>query len=134
MTHLSPAAAARRAPPPASLPSHPLPALLGDRTRLREAALAKRALVAGLEVAWVAASEADAARGGSRDVRMDDRGTWDKATWHRYLTAAAAHEPDYKPRIMRLLREIDSIEILLAMPSAHAADDVARPMHTARAA
>lgn len=46
---------------------------------------------------------------------MDDRSTWDKATWSRYL-AAAAHEPDFKPQIMRFLRKINSIETLLAMP------------------
>ena len=69
-------------------------------------------------VAWVTAAEADAVRNTIRDVRIDDRGTWDKATWSRYLAAASVHELDFKPRIRRLLREIDSLEKLLAMPGA----------------
>ena len=132
MTHLSPTAV-RRAPSPASLTARPLPALLGDRSRLREALAAKRAQVVSLEAAWVAASEADAARAGNRNVRMDDRSTWDKATWDRNLTAAATHEPDFKPRIMRLLREIDSLEALLAMASEHVVPDQARPRQAAPA-
>src|SRR3954452_5879039 len=126
MTHLSPTAV-RRAPSPASLTARPLPALLGDRSRLLEALATKRAEVASLEAAWVSASEADAARAGDRKIRMDDRSTWDKATWERYLAAAATHEPDFKPRIMRLLREIDNLEALLAMPSERAGPDQARP-------
>jgi hypothetical protein len=47
---------------------------------------------------------------------MDDRETWDRATWDRYLAAASRHEPDYMPRIRRLLGEIDNIEKLLALP------------------
>ena len=133
MTHLSPTAV-RRASRPASLTARSLPALLGDRSRLREALATKRAQVVSLEAAWVAASEADAARAGNRNVRMDDRSTWDKATWDRYLlTAAATHEPDFKPRIMRLLREIDSLEALLAMASEHVVLDQARPRQAAPA-
>ncbi len=116
MAHLSPAAAV--CTPPASHPSRSLPALFGHRSRLREALATKRAEMAGLEAAWVAASEADAAPAKNQSFRMDDRSTWDRATWDRYLAAAATYEPDYKPRIMRLLREIDSLEKLLAMPSA----------------
>ena len=92
--------------------------LLGDRLPLRGALATKRAALAALEAAWVTAAEADAVRNSSRDVRMDDRGTWDKATWSRYLAAASAHEPDFKPRIGRQLREIDSLEKLRVVPSA----------------
>ena len=122
MTHSSPAAALRRAPQRASLNSPSLPALLGDRSRLRQALADRHAAIAAIEVTWVAASEADAAQHASRDVRMDDRSTWDHATWDRYLVAASKHEPDYKPRIMRLLREAESLERLLAMldPARHA--------------
>ena len=33
------------------------------------------------------------------------------------MLAASTHEPDYMPRIKRLLGEIDNIEKLLALPS-----------------
>jgi hypothetical protein len=69
----------------------------------------------------VAAAEADAAVGRTRAVRMDDRETWDPVTWDRYLAAASMHEPDYMPRIKRLLSEITNIEKLLALPSGQAA-------------
>ena len=93
-----------------------MPSLLGDRLPLREALAAKRAAVAALEAAWVAAAEADAVHNTSHDVRIDDRGTWDKATWSRYLAAASVYELDFKPPIRRLLCEIDSLEKLLTMP------------------
>ena len=69
-------------------------------------------------VAWVTAAEADAVRNTSRDVPIDDRGTWDQAAWSRYLAPASVHELDFKPPIRRLLREIDSLEKQLAMPGA----------------
>ncbi len=116
MTHLPPAATIQRALPPASA-AHAFTALLGDRSRLNAALLDKRATIAQLETEWVAAAEADAAAGHARAVRMDDRETWDRTTWDRYLTAASKHEPDYMPRIRRLLTEIDNIEKLMALPS-----------------
>jgi hypothetical protein len=116
MTDPSPAATMRRALPPASTTSPSFTALLGDRGRLRSALLDKRATIAWLETAWVAAAETDAAIGRARTVRMDNRETWDRATWDRYLAAASRHEPDYMPRIRRLLGEIDNIEKLLALP------------------
>jgi hypothetical protein len=121
MTHLSPAATIRRALPLTSAASPTFEALLGDRSRLRSALLDKRATIARLETAWVAAAETDAAIGRARAVRMDDRETWDRATWDRYLTAASRHEADYMPRIRRLLGEIANIEKLLALPSGPAA-------------
>lgn len=117
MTRLHPDVDSLVAPSP--LLSRAMPsftALLGDRSRLRTILLYKRASIARLETAWVAAAEADAAAGRSRGVRMDDRETWDRATWDRYLAAAARHEPDYMPGIRRLLDEIASIETLLALP------------------
>jgi hypothetical protein len=117
MTHLSLAAAVRRALPAASVPFPTFTALLGDRSRLCSVLLDKRATIARLETAWVAAAEADAAIGRARAVRMDDRETWDRATWDRYLAAASSHESDYMPRIRRLLGEIANIEKLLALPS-----------------
>ena len=116
MTHLSPAATMRRVLPPASA-ALAFTALLGDRSRLNAALLNKRAAIAQLEAEWVTAAENDAAAGHARTVRMDDRETWDRATWDRYLTAASKHEPDYMPRIRRLLTEIDNIEKLMTLPS-----------------
>jgi hypothetical protein len=116
MTHLSPSPAARRTAPSVLPSSQPYPLLSGYRAQLDDALTAKRAAIAGLEAAWVAAAETDAARHAARHVRIDDRATWDKSTWVRYLAAAAVHEPRFKPHIMRLLREISSIETGLAMP------------------
>lgn len=121
MTHLQAPTALQRASLPGSITRAPFTALLGDRSRLRSALLEKRTTIARLEGAWVAAAEADAAAGRGRGVRMDDRETWDRATWDRYLTAAATHEPDYKPRIKRLLGEIDNLEKLLALPTEQSA-------------
>ena len=118
MTHLPAGGGQTLVPPLASRTSMAMPPLLGDRLRLREALVTKRAAIAALEAAWVTAAEADANRNTIRDVRIDDRGTWDQATWSRYLAAASAHEFDFKPRIRRLLREIDSLEKRLAMPGA----------------
>ena len=84
---------------------------------MRAALLDKRATIARLETAWVAAAEADATAGRARAIRMDNRETWDRATRVRYLAAASKHEPDYMSRIKRLLSEIASIEKLLALPS-----------------
>jgi hypothetical protein len=120
MIHMSPAATMQRASPPASATCS-FVALLGDRGRLRAALLDKRATIARPETAWVAAAEADAAAGRGRIVRMDDRETWDHATWNRYLAAAARPEPNYMPRIRRLLGGIANIEKLLALPSGQAA-------------
>jgi hypothetical protein len=47
---------------------------------------------------------------------MDDRGTWDRATWQRYLDAAARLEPQYGPAMRRLLQEIDQLNRLMALP------------------
>ena len=116
MTPLSPAATMQRALSPASA-ALAFTALLGDRSRLNAALVDKSATIARLEAEWVAAAEADAAAGHARTVRMHDRETWDSATWNRYLTAASKHEPDYMPRIRRLLTEIDNIEKLMTLPS-----------------
>ncbi|HME24831.1 MAG TPA: hypothetical protein VKI44_26465 [Acetobacteraceae bacterium] len=48
-------------------------------------------------------------------VRIDDRTTWDKSMWNRYLTVAAKHEPDYMPQMLRLLGEIDRFERIMAL-------------------
>ena len=121
MTHLSPAATVRRSLPPVPVARPLFTTLLGDRSRLRSALLDKRTTITRLETAWVAAAEADAAVGRSQAVRMDNRETWDSRTWDRYLAAASKHEPDYRPRIKRLLSEIDNIEKLLSLPSGPAA-------------
>ena len=121
MTHMSPAATMRRSLPPVSLTTPAFTALLGDRSRLRSALLDKRSSIARLETAWVAAAEADAAAGRGGNVRMDDRETWDRSTWDRYLAAASKHEPNFMPRIKRLLTEITNIEKLLALPTSQEA-------------
>jgi hypothetical protein len=104
--------------------SHPIPPAAGqvrphlDRDRIRAGIARRRQALAGLEAALVAACEQAAARGARSCVRIDDRATWDRAMWQRYLDAAARLEPDYGPGMRRLLREIDQLTRLMALPVA----------------
>jgi hypothetical protein len=113
MTHIRPRTALRR--PCAAPPTTPI---CEDPSFLRETLASNRAAVARLEADWVATAEADLRRSVGGRIRVDNRETWDKATWDRYLTAAAAHEDEFKPRIMRLLRDIDGLEAQLSAPLA----------------
>jgi hypothetical protein len=110
MTHLSPSQTARRPAPSVKPSSRNLPPLAGNPTRLHRALATKRAAIAALEAAWVAAAESDAARSAARNVRMDDRTTWDKPTWARYLAAAAAYQDRYLPRLRKLYSETARLE------------------------
>jgi len=89
-----------------------------DRNGLCAGIDQRRERLASLEAALVTACEAAAARGGARTMQIDDRETWDRATWQRYLKAAAQLEPDYGPRMRRLLLEIGHLERLLRLPVA----------------
>lgn len=113
MTHLATNAGAATL-----LASHTLPAPSSrlDLAGLRSGVVLRRARLARLETAMVAACERAAARGRAGDVHMDDRGTWDRATWQRYLDAAARLEPQYGPAMRRLLQEIDQLNRLMALP------------------
>ena len=122
MTHLSPGGGGTLAPPirnstgqPCLHALHPAQRQL-DRNGLRAGIVRRRLALAGLEAGLVAACEKAALRGASRAVRIDDRETWDHATWHRYLDAATRLEPDYGPRMRRLLGEIDRLARLLDLP------------------
>lgn len=114
MTYHDPAGSVRVAPAPASRSC--LPPLLGSLAHLSKALADKRALVARLEAEWVAAAEAVVARHLPKHVRIDDRGTWDGAIYGRYMLEAERVEPAFKPRIKRLLGEIDALE-RLTMPT-----------------
>ncbi len=59
-----------------------------------------------------------AARPAPRHVRLDDRGTWDRGMWDRYLSTAAALEPDYMPQMLRLHAEIERLERISLLPAA----------------
>ena len=87
-----------------------------DREQIRDRIAQHRAALAELEGALVAACEAAAARHRSSAVRVEDRATWDRAMWQRYLDAATVLEPEYGPRMRDLLRDIDRLERLLALP------------------
>ena len=54
----------------------------------------------------------------SRHVRLDDRSTWDRGMWDRYLSTAAALEPDYMPQMLRLHAEIERLERISLLPAA----------------
>ena len=105
----------RTAPAPSSAP---VPQRHLDRSMLLHGIAARRRRLAELETSLVEACERAAVRGACRRVRMNDHDTWDKATWQRYLVAAARLEADYMPRMRRLQRDIDRFERLLALPMA----------------
>ena len=113
MSHLNPGGAGLAAPP--LMLARPTPSL--DLQRLRDGIAGRRRRLLDLELAMVAACEAQAARGRSPSVQMHDRETWDQPTWHRYLAAAAAVEHEFGPPMRQLHREIDQLERVLALPS-----------------
>jgi hypothetical protein len=57
---------------------------------------------------------------GSRPGRKpaNDRESWDRATWNRYLAAATRLESTYGPRMRRLRREIEQLERLMTLLTA----------------
>lgn len=87
-----------------------------DMQGLRDGIAERRRRLLELELAMVAACEAGAARGRAAVVQMHDRGTWDQATWHRYLATAAAVEHEYGPPMRQLYREIDQLERVMTLP------------------
>ena len=115
MTHLTPGGAGIAAPPSMLSRPHPPPAHQLDGKGLRDGIASRRQDLLDLEAAMVAACETAAARGRAHGVHMDDRETWDRATWTRYLAAAARLEPEFGPPMRRLLREIDQLERVLAL-------------------
>ena len=124
MTTLTPTGAGTAAP--AALPGHrthltprqPASAPHLDRNHLVSGIVSRRRRLADLEAAMAASCEAAAARVAPRGIRVDDRATWDRAMWQRYLDAAARLEPDYGPLMRRLLQEIDRLQRLLDLPLA----------------
>lgn len=112
MSHLDPGLAGLAAQLP--MLDRPTPRL--GLQQLRDGIADRRRRLLDLELAMVAACEAEAARGRSPGVWMHDRGTWDQPTWHRYLAAAAAVEHEFGPPMRQLHREIDQLERVLALP------------------
>jgi hypothetical protein len=122
MTTLTPTSAGTAAP--TAMPGHRKSLTIGqsarhlDRNHLVSGIVSRRGRLADLEAAITASCEAAAVRGAARAIRVDDRGTWDRAMWQRYLDAAARLEPDYGPLMRRLLQEIDRLQRLLDLPLA----------------
>jgi len=113
MTHLTPGGAARS---PAALVSgsrFPTAPPLGiDHERLEEAIIRRRTQIALIESEWVSICEQRAAHHASHQVRLDNRETWDRAMWNRYLAAAAETEKNYLPRLRSLYNGIARLERL----------------------
>lgn len=103
--------------------ARPRPPLTLRREVLGRKIALRRARLAGLETAMIAACEA-AALGVHRPARAAcdrecwDRERWDRATWHRYLAAAMRLEAEYGPRMRRLRLEIGQLERLMTLPVA----------------
>lgn len=123
MSRVHPNRETRLAPPFATYPPtqstlRPSQPSLGiDHQHLRAIIAGRRATLSAIETEMVTYCEADAARAAPRSVRLDDRGTWDRAMWDRYLSAATRLEPDYMPRMLRLHRELGRLERLLLLPA-----------------
>ena len=88
------------------------------RNRLREAIAVRRQHLAEREADLVAACENAVAHGAGRHIRLDDRTTWDRAAWNRYLGTATRLEPAFMPEMLRLIRDIERLERLAALPAA----------------
>ena len=115
MTHVTPGGG-----PPVALRA---PAATGfqpslDRSRLREAIAVRRQRLAEREADLVAACEKAVAHGAGRHIRLDDRATWDRAAWNRYVGTATDLEPEFMPEMLRLIRDIERLERLAALPAA----------------
>ena len=89
-----------------------------DRGRLLAGVAARREKLVRLKMALVTECERAAIRHADPAVRLDDRATWDRPMWQRYLAAAAQFEPGYAPRMRQLVQQIEQLERLLALPGA----------------
>lgn len=121
MTHIRPGLGDRGAVPPLthSLSLQSTPIALDPR-HILTAIQDKRAEIAILEADWAAASEHAAARSLGGLGRLGNRETWDRATWNRYLAAAADSQDFYLPRLRRLYAEVDRLERLQnPLPAGH---------------
>lgn len=101
-----------------------LPPLVGSLAHLRTTLADKQALIRRVEADWVADAERETARHIPKHVQIDDRSTWDGATFARYMSKAERIEPSFKPRLRQLLVEVDALERLLSpsvTPIRHAA-------------
>ena len=125
MSHIHPSGETRLAPPfvthhaaskAARQPSQP--SLGIDRQHLRAAIADRLATLSAIEMEMVGKCEEAAARAAPRHVRRDDRTTWDRSMWNRYLSAAAAMQPDHLPRMLQLYAEVGRLERLLLLPPA----------------
>jgi hypothetical protein len=123
MTHFTPSGGqpvalptlVSRPQPQASAPAQ-APSL--DRNRLREAIAVRRQRLTEREADLVAACEKAVAHGAGRHIRLDDRTTWDRAAWNRYVGTATRLEPEFMPEMLRLIRDIERLERLAALPAA----------------
>lgn len=89
-----------------------------DRLAIDRSIAVRLACLADLELRLVAECEAAAAQGDPATSAHDDRQRWDRATWRRYLDAAARGEARYGPRMRRLRGDIAHLERLLDLPVA----------------
>jgi hypothetical protein len=118
MTHVTPGGG-----PPVALPtliSRPQASATGrvpslDYRRLREAIAVRRQRLAEREADLVAACEKAVAHGAARHIRVDDRATWDRAAWNRYVGTAMRLEAQFMSDILRLIGEIERLERLAAL-------------------
>ena len=115
MTHMTPGGG-----PPVALPARAATGFQSsfDRSQLRETIAVRRQCLAKHEADFVTACEKAVAHGAGRHIRLDDRTTWDRAAWNRYIKAATQLEPAFMPEMLRLIRDIERLERLATLPAA----------------
>lgn len=89
-----------------------------DREVLRLGVALRREALARLQEEMVAACEAAAGLGDPRTCAPDDRASWDRGAWRRYLDEATRRESIHGPRMRRLREDIARLERLLDPPVA----------------
>jgi len=107
-----------RTPIPAIFAARPSGRL--DREMIRHSLMLRRERLAELEEQMVDSCDAAAKRNHHKTstAMPHDRRRWDRATWSRYLDAAAQMESSHGPRMRRLRDDIARLERLLELPVA----------------
>ena len=93
----------------------------------------RQAALDALEAELVSDCEAAAGLGNPELSAVDNRASWDRAAWGRYLAAAVQVEARYGPRMRRLHADIEHLERLLHLPIAFDTADAPRTRTGARA-
>ena len=88
-----------------------------DRDRLREAIAVRRQRLAECEADLVAACERSLAYGAGDTSASTTAQPGTVAAWSRYIGTSLRLEPEFMPEMLRLIRDIERLERLAALPA-----------------